>query len=371
MALGFTDLGFLIGFLPCTLAAFYVCGLRSPRWAAGALTVASIVFCACAGLPAAIILVVSTLANYAVARWMLRMPAGAGRRALLWLGVSANLGLLAYFKYRGFFVENANALFGTRWSVGETLLPLGISFVTLQKVAFLVDVSRGKVREFGLEAFVLYSLFFPSVSSGPITRANEMLAQFSELKVRFDPNGFSAGVGMFVVGLAKKLLIADQMGTWADVAFRTYGDGGRLSAEQTWICVLAYSMQIYYDFSAYSEMALGLAKMVNLKLPVNFNAPYKANSIIGFWARWHISLSRFLRDYIFMSIADIYHTGKRFFALIVTKKSLRLRRGRRAAAGIERSCTGPFEGPPTIKPPALPENTYFAGKLALTTPRPA
>jgi D-alanyl-lipoteichoic acid acyltransferase DltB (MBOAT superfamily) len=342
----FSDPLFLFAFLPLTLIVYYVCGFWSRALAAAVLTIASLYFFSFAGYDALGVLAGSIAFNYAVGVWLLRafrgskgerpdaqppskgddrrdatsdtQRAASGRLVLLWVGVVANLALLGYFKYRGFFLENVAAVLGRHSSTTEIWVPLGVSFYTFQKIAFLVDAYRGKFKECGPLEFALFSTFFPLITSGPITRAQEMLPQFAALSARFNAQSFTEGLSMFVVGLAKKVLIADTMGTIADPSFASFDHAHGFGAAQAWVGVLAYAMQIYYDFSGYSEMALGLAKMFRLKLPCNFNAPYKANSMIGFWARWHMSLSRWLRDYVFLSLTTPFHAGKRILGMFVT-----------------------------------------------------
>ena len=313
----FSDPLFLFAFLPATLAAYYLCGWWSRQLAMFVLTIASLVAYWFAGLDALAVLLASIAVNYGLFL-VLTSEHRKGRLAVLWLGVVANLALLGYFKYRGFFLENIAAALGDRAQPLKLWVPLGVSFFTFQKVSFLVDAYRGKVKACRPLDFALFSTFFPQLTAGPLTRAQEMLPQFSALSTRFEAKGFTEGLSIFIVGLAKKVLIADAMGTIADPAFDAFKGPHTVGAAAAWVGVLAYSMQIYYDFSGYSEMALGLAKMVNLKLPCNFNAPYKANSMIAFWARWHMSLSRWLRDYVFLSIANPYHAGKRILGILGT-----------------------------------------------------
>lgn len=359
----FSDPLFLFAFLPATLAAYFLCGLWSSRLAMLVLVAASLYFFSFAGLDALAVLAGSMVVNYGFGSLLIRpafeasgaerkqgatnaataergraepgataagSPIGQqsihGRRGLtkrgkvvlLWIGVVANLGLLGYFKYRGFFLDNLATALGSHAQSLRLWVPLGVSFYTFQKVAFLVDAHRGKIKQCGPIDFALFSTFFPQVTSGPITRAQEMFPQFDALSARFNAKAFTEGLSIFIVGLAKKMLIADTMGAIAGPAFDSFSGPHAFGIAGVWVGVVAYAMQIYYDFSGYSEMALGLAKMVNLKLPCNFNAPYKANSMIGFWARWHMSLSRWLRDYVFLSIANPFHAGKRIVGMFVT-----------------------------------------------------
>jgi len=222
------------------------------------------------------------------------------RRWVLIAGLAFNIGLLGYYKYADFFISNLNAAIGSNFNLLYLLLPLGISFFTFQQIAYLVDTYRGEAREYSLINYALFVSFFPQLVAGPIVHHKEMMGQFEDPdKKQWIPDNVARGLFIFVLGLAKKVLIADTFGVWATYGFDT---ANSLTFIEGWITSLSYSLQLYFDFSAYSDMAIGAALMFNIGLPINFFSPYKATSIQEFWRRWHMTLSRFLRDYIYIPL---------------------------------------------------------------------
>jgi D-alanyl-lipoteichoic acid acyltransferase DltB (MBOAT superfamily) len=222
---------------------------------------------------------------------------------LLSIGVIFNLGLLGYFKYAGFFVENINHAFDAGFNIPNIILPIGISFFTFQQIAYLFDAHRGKAKEYSFVNYALFVTFFPQLIAGPIVHHKEMMPQFSReftAKQRWDD--FSVGISIFCIGLFKKIIIADTFAIYADAGYGAISAGNALDPASALITVLAYSFQIYYDFSGYTDMAVGLARLFGIQLPVNFHSPYKATGIIDFWRRWHITLSRFFRDYLYIPL---------------------------------------------------------------------
>jgi D-alanyl-lipoteichoic acid acyltransferase DltB (MBOAT superfamily) len=225
------------------------------------------------------------------------------RRALLVLGLAFNLGLLVYFKYLNLLVDTANAFASTDFHLEKIILPIGISFFTFQQISYLVDRYQGLVVNKSLLNYALFVVYFPQLIAGPIVHHREMLDQFDEgrgLKVTFE--NMSYGLTYFLIGVAKKTLLADPLAIHANAVFGAADAGVDLTAHDAWIGALAYTGQIYFDFAGYSAMAIGLGMMVGVKLPLNFNSPYKALSIQDFWRRWHITLSRFLRDYLYVPL---------------------------------------------------------------------
>ena len=223
-----------------------------------------------------------------------------GLRAIFAAGVTANLLLLGYFKYTDFLVANINAAFGAGWLLPHVILPLGISFFTFTQIAFLVDAWRGKAREFSFVNYALFVSFFPHLLAGPILHHGEMMPQFAERSnKRFNASNFWVGLTLLILGLAKKVLIADEIGAWANAGF---AHPDQLALIDAWMAALAYTLQIYFDFSGYTDMALGMAWMLNIRLPLNFASPYRARNIQEFWRRWHMTLSRFLRDYLYIPL---------------------------------------------------------------------
>lgn len=221
--------------------------------------------------------------------------------ALLTFGVAVNLALLGYFKYAGFLTANINGAFGTDIILQNIILPLGISFITFQKIAWLVDCKRGLVTSKPSPLnFGLFVTFFPQLIAGPIVHHKEIIPQFNKMGALRSAN-LAAGLCLFAFGLFKKVMIADSLSPYVDTLFSTAALRP-LSVMEAWSAMLAYSFQIYFDFSGYSDMALGLAKMFGIRLPANFYSPYKSTSIIDFWRRWHMTLSRFLKDYLYIPL---------------------------------------------------------------------
>ena len=222
------------------------------------------------------------------------------KRSILAFGVTVNLLSIGYFKYYNFFVENINSLFHTDISILNVVLPLGISFFTFQQIAYLIDSYYGKTKEYDFLNYALFVVFFPQLIAGPIVRHQEIIPQLQSARSKFfNWKNFSQGFYLFSTGLFKKVIIADSLSKWADFGFN---NPQALSCVEGWIVALSYTFQIYYDFSGYTDMALGLGKMFNIKLPENFNNPYCALSVQDFWRRWHMTLSSFLRDYLYFPL---------------------------------------------------------------------
>ena len=293
-------------FLAFFAVAFAVYWLLSRhRWRLVWLTAASAFFYACWKWEFLFLIAASTSVDYLVALKIPRLPrSSVTRKWLVVLSVSVNLGILAYFKYAAFLLDTATDV--THW-LGWTVpipevkafLPLGISFYTFEAISYVVDVYRGRTKPVRNPLdYAVYILFFPHLVAGPIVRPYEFLPQLERPK-RFDWPRFQAGVQLFLIGLLKKIVIADQVALVIDPVFKTPGD---FNSAALWLAVLGYAVQIYCDFSGYTDMALGLAHTLGFKLPNNFNAPYLASSPADFWRRWHISLSRWLRDYLYIPL---------------------------------------------------------------------
>lgn len=218
----------------------------------------------------------------------------------LCIGVCFNLALLAYFKYTNFLIENLCMISGMELSYLDIVLPLGISFFSFTQTAYLVDSYRGETDDYTISDYLLFVTIFPHLIAGPILYHKDMIPQFLDRKrYMFDYENFSKGLVWFTIGLFKKVIIADRLSLIADLVF-AHTDS--LSFLDAWGGSLAYTLQLYFDFSAYSEMAIGIALMFNYNLPINFNAPYKALSIIDFWKKWHITLSTFLKNYLYIPL---------------------------------------------------------------------
>src|SRR3954469_4408259 len=298
---------FLFGFLPVTVLLFFVFGRYSVRLARLWLAAALLLFYAWWHPPYLGLLAISIIFNYG-AGYLLQfrerfalslLPA----KLILILGLAFNLGFLGYFKYSAFLVENLNAVAGTDFVLRHVALPLAISFFTFQKIAYLVDSYLGKVKEKSFLNYVLFAAFFPQLIAGPIVHYSEIFPQFKRPETyRFQWANFSDGATLFLLGLAKKVVLADEFARYSDTAFNAAQAGALISLAPAWVGALSYTLQLYFDFSGYSDMAIGLAKMFNVELPLNFWSPYKAGSIMGFWRRWHMTLSRFLRDYVYIPL---------------------------------------------------------------------
>ncbi len=293
---------FIFGFLPAVLAGFYVLGARHRELALLWLTGASLLFYAWWRPLNVLLIAPSILINYGLSRVLenTRQTRPAVARATLTAGIVLNVCFLSYFKYLSFGEQALNDLFGAHVLLTRVVLPLGISFITFQKIAFLVDVHAGRVTRFTFREYVLFVLFFPQLIAGPIVHYREMMPQFQSVSCRFDAEDVSVGLSLFFFGLAKKLILADPLGHMVGPLYEKAAVGVPQSMAEAWIAALGFTLQIYFDFSGYCDMALGLARFFGIKLPVNFNSPLKARGIIDFWSRWHITLTRFLTAYLYM-----------------------------------------------------------------------
>lgn len=294
----FNTFGFIFVFLPIVIIGFFSIARYSRHWAAVWVAVASLIFYGIWDYHYLPLLLLSIVSNFYAGG----MVAGAGptwRKPILVIAVAANLGLLAYFKYANFFISSVNQVAdATLINPINIILPIGISFFTFTQIAFLVDTYHGKVKEYRFSHYLLFITYFPHLIAGPVLHHKEMMPQFGdEGTYRLSWNNIALGMTIFVIGLAKKVLIADNIAPTANLVFQPGAQPGLIEA---WVGVTAYSLQLYFDFSGYSDMAIGLSLLFNVRLPVNFDSPYKARNIIDFWRRWHMTLSRFLRDYLYI-----------------------------------------------------------------------
>lgn len=255
----------------------------------------------------------SMLFNYLVGQQLSRPNRP---KYLLMIGVGANLALLGYFKYADFFISNANFLFDTEIPLLHLVLPLAISFFTFQQIAYLVDSYRHETKEYNFLNYALFVTFFPQLIAGPIVHHKEMMPQFSDAANRH-PRVVNIAEGLFIfaIGLFKKAVIADTFAVWVTEGF-SHPDA--LHFTDAWITSLSYTFQLYFDFSGYTDMAIGAALLFNIRLPQNFDSPYKATSIQDFWRRWHITLSRFLRDYIYIPLGGNRKSEPRTYYNLMT-----------------------------------------------------
>jgi D-alanyl-lipoteichoic acid acyltransferase DltB (MBOAT superfamily) len=304
----FTAPIFLFGLLPATLLGAAIIGRLLPNGLVVWLLLASMVFYAWWSPAFLALFCLSTLANWvaghAIAR---RLPLTWSRWAVLVVGLIWNLGLLAYFKYADFLIGIADDIGGVHWPLRHIILPLGISFFTFQKIAYLVDIYRGKAEPGRLLEFALFVFFFPQLIAGPIVHHAEIMPQLRILSRRYDDqqryvDDLAVGFTLLLIGLVKKVVIADQLAPGASPVFELAANGCVIGFALAAQAVLSFTGQLYFDFSGYSDMAIGLARMFGVRLPANFNSPYQATSIIDFWRRWHMTLSRFLRDYLYIPL---------------------------------------------------------------------
>jgi D-alanyl-lipoteichoic acid acyltransferase DltB (MBOAT superfamily) len=292
---------FVLVFLPVTLAIYLLFIRRGWRkqsfdW----LVLASIVFYGWWKWSNVPLLLGSLLFNYLIGTRLGKLNQGKLAKALLVFGLTGNLLFLGYFKYANFFLDTADELLGLHWTLTHVVLPLGISFITFQKIAYLVDSYLGLTRGYGFRDFCLFVSFFPQLIAGPIVHHSELMPQFRRPVAGPDWEDWAVGITLFGIGLGKKVLIADRVAALANPVFNAAAAGTTPSFGVAWLGTLNYALQIYFDFSGYSDMALGLGRLFGIRLPLNFNSPYKAANIADFWRRWHMTLSRFLRDYLYI-----------------------------------------------------------------------
>ena len=297
----FNSYVFIFIFLPITLYGFHLIGKQGHhKVAISWLVVASLIFYGWWN-PAYLGLILgSILFNYALGFFLLGRP----YKWILFIGIAGNLAVLGYFKYANFFIDNINALTSNNIVLEQIILPLGISFFTFQQITYLVDVYRGETKEYNFLHYCLFVVFFPQLIVGPIVHHKEMLPQFAkDVLYKLNSKNLAVGFTIFIIGLFKKVVLADGIATYATPVFAAAENGVFLTFFEAWAGALAYTFQLYFDFSGYSDMAIGLARMFGITLPVNFSSPYKANNIAVFWRRWHITLSRLIKDYLFYPIS--------------------------------------------------------------------
>ncbi len=311
----FSSYAFLLVFLPLALIGFYALRAAGRRRASVTfLLIASLAFYGVWNLAHLALLVASIAANYGCGRFLESAAPQGVRRAAMIAGVVGNLSLVFWFKYFDFAGANAAALAGAGWTFQNLILPLGISFFTFQQVAYLVDSYKTKDGEKSFRDYALFVSFFPQLIAGPIVHHRYTRPQFAALAARpVTADYIPFGVMIFAMGLAKKTLIADPIARAIDPLWASAAAGDPLGAAAAWTAMVGYSLQIYFDFSGYCDMAIGLGLMLGVRLPVNFNSPYRARSIIDFWRRWHMTLSAFLRDYVYVPLGG--NKGGRIFRL--------------------------------------------------------
>jgi alginate O-acetyltransferase complex protein AlgI len=292
---------FLFLFLPVALAGFFLSARLGRGAAVGFLLAASLAFYAYSGLLNFFLFAGSIAVNFALGY----VIAHVGRHARWWLivGIVLNLAFIGCFKYVGFLVVTTNQLLSTAFIVPHVLLPVGISFYTFEQISYLIETRQSGRSEPSPARYALFASFFPHLIAGPIIRPHELLPQFSAPGFgRFDWSNFTLGTMFLFFGLFKKVILADGSAIYASPVFNAAQAGAAPGLVESWGAALAYTFQIYFDFSGYSDMAIGLSLLFGIRLPFNFNSPYQATNIIDFWRQWHITLSRFLRDYLYIPL---------------------------------------------------------------------
>lgn len=300
----FNSTEFIFIFLPITFFGFFLLGRwRARRAAIAWLVGASLFFFGWWELSYLALILFSIIFNFGCGSLLMAKGLAARRKVLLAFGITVNLALIGYFKYAGFLVSSIGKATGTDWTIDKVLLPIGISFFTFQQIAYLIDVAKNQTRETRFLDYSLFVVFFPQLIAGPIVHHRDVLPQFAKSRT-FHPTfeNLAVGITIFAIGLFKKVVIADELALVASPVFMAAEAGETLHFIQAWQGAFAYTFQLYFDFSGYSDMAIGLARLFGIRLPVNFASPYKATSIIDFWRRWHITLSTFLRDYLYFPL---------------------------------------------------------------------
>ena len=321
----FNSFEFIFLFLPITLTVFFLISKNRQYikqqipllW----LVLASLFFYGWwkpLNLP---LIILSIITNYTLGHLLCNiLTKKAIKKAVLTLGIVFNLSLIGYFKYAGFIVRTIDRIANTNTSFAAVVIPLAISFFTFQQIAYLVDAYKGQTKEYNILKYMLFVCFFPQLIAGPIVHHKEVLPQFEKASIyKFSQQTLAIGLTVFVAGLFKKVIFADRIAEYSNLAFAAASQGINLTFSESWVGALGYSLQLYFDFSGYSDMAIGAAYMFGIRLPLNFNSPYKAVSIIDFWRRWHITLSHFLRDYLYIPLGGSRKGQlRRYINLVVT-----------------------------------------------------
>ena len=298
----FNSYEFIFLFLPITLIIYFTLNRYGKNNVAkGWLVIASLYFYSYFHLSYLYLILTSIIINYFIGN-KLNHKSLTGKERKIWMiiGVIFNLGLLGYFKYYDFFVENINIIFRTNFTLLHILLPLGISFFTFQQLSFIIDSYNEKSMKYDFLSYCLFVTFFPQLIAGPIVLPNEMLSQFEDKRNKvINYENMNRGLYMFSIGLAKKVIIADTIANFANAGFDKIET---LNIIEAWMTSISYTLQLYFDFSGYCDMAMGIALMFNIVLPLNFNSPYKSTNIQEFWKRWHMTLGRFMTNYLYIPL---------------------------------------------------------------------
>ena len=310
---------FIFIFLPITLLGFFLLAHQGFKFASITWLLLTSLFFYGYWKPAyLILLLVSILVNYGFGNAINNSKPGSKQaKILLVCGIVINLALIGYYKYAGFLLKSVNSIFNIELPIPEIILPLAISFYTFTQIAYLVDTYRQECEKYDFRKYSLFVTFFPQLIAGPILRHNQLIPELNQTYTfSFSHKNLAMGLTLFVLGLSKKMLIADNLSPWVAEVFN---NANQVSFIEAWVGALCYTFQLYFDFSGYSDMAVGLGWMFNIHLPINFNSPYKAQSISDFWRRWHITLSNFLRDYLYIPLGG-NRKGKirRYINLLIT-----------------------------------------------------
>ncbi len=299
----FNSYEFIFIFLPVTFFIyFYLNRKRLTEASKGFLVVSSLFFYSWWNIIYLPLILLSMIFNYVIGTSLTKDEEykKVSKKQLLTIGIIGNVGLLGYFKYADFFISNVNFVTGSDIPLLHLALPLAISFFTFQQIAYLVDSYRGETKEYDFLNYAVFVTFFPQLIAGPIMHHKEMMPQFANVRNKLiNFKNILLGLFIFSIGLFKKVVIADTFAVWATNGF---DNAEVLTFFEAWATSFSYTFQLYFDFSGYTDMAIGAALLFNIKLPINFNSPYKALNIQDFWRRWHITLSRFLKDYIYIPL---------------------------------------------------------------------
>ena len=291
---------FILAYLPILICGYYALGkYKGAKFQNIYLIGASLVFIGYGSVFTLILILMSAVCNYFLAKWIVN-ECDKSSKLKVGLGIGLNLAVLGYFKYSSFFLDNLNSIFKTDWTLVHVFIPLGISFVTFQQIIFLVEVSRRNILELSFEDYLFYISYFPKFIQGPIAPYQELVNQFRDKDKKIvNADNLAYGLYLFAIGLAKKVLLADVLAKAVSYGWQNLYE---LSALEGILTTLFFTLQIYFDFSGYSHMAIGVSKMLNISILDNFDRPYLARSITDFWAKWHISLTNFLREYVYFPL---------------------------------------------------------------------
>lgn len=317
----FSSYQFILLFIPLTIAGFLLATrMKDRRLTKGWLILTSVAFCACAGVKSLAVIVASAAGNYLCARAMLNGNSRGRRRKVVAFGVGicVNVLFLIYFKHEASVLNLSNTVLGTRFDLAKIEFPLGVSFLTFQMIGFLADIYRRHLKEIHCLDYLLFAFFFPRVVAGPIVRYSELVPQFAKFTSRTLVDNAPLAVCLFSIGLFKKAFIADGLVPFVSQAFELMPTDGGPSFIFAWFGVFAFSLQLYFDFSGYTDMAIGVSRLFGVVLPTNFNSPFKATSIVELWNRWHITLTLFLTEYVYAPLM-IYLTQSRLSKVLLAR----------------------------------------------------